>query len=274
MTSIRRLRISSIKMPSPLFDFFEMIAEELTLEESRVLTATDFDPEGNNASVLDELRVELNVLTNDDAIQEAVKLLGKHFEDRGSRLPFSYEPQSNRFKALDKDYLRFVTEIKQIRGQGKNAKTFEITAMNRIKLRVTGSLHRVGHPRDLHKKRAQFNAYLAQIGFNGNVLLGHEKDGGFDILWVLPIGPVAFRPVISLQCKNSGYKLADGDTSYMSGKRSLNQHKRLMAEVHFVCVIFNDYITDRLLPKKAMQWVPLGLSDLGQLQEPVTAIAI
>src|ERR1700675_4235949 len=101
-------------MPSPLFELFEMIAEELTLEESRVLTASDFDPEGDNAGALDELREELKLLTKTQAIKEAVKLLEKHFKEHGSRLPFDYDAQTSRFKALDKEYLRFVTEIKEI----------------------------------------------------------------------------------------------------------------------------------------------------------------
>jgi len=250
-------------MTSPLFQFFEMVAEELTLEESRVLTAQDFDPAGNDSSVLDELREQLGVMTNDDAIRGAVDRLEEHFKARGSRLPFSYDANSSRFLAIDKEYLKLVTDMREIRGQGKNAKTFELGVMGRVKLRVTGALHRVGHPRDVHKKRNQFNTYLAQIGFNGNVLLGQEKDGGLDILWELPIGAKPHRPLVSLQCKNSVYKLHDGDVSCGPGKRSLNQHKGLMAEVHVLCVFFNDYITSDLLPKKAMQWVPLGLSDLG-----------
>lgn len=257
-------------MPSPLFEFFEMVAEELTLEESRVLSASDFDPEGNHASVLDELREELNVLTNDQAIPEAVRQLEQHFAERGSTLPFSYDPQSARFKAVDKDYLRFVTEIREIRGHGKSAKEFELSVMERIKLRVTGALHRVGHPRDTRKKRAQFNAYLKDVGFNGEVLLDKEKDGGFDILWVLPIGAVPHQPIASFQCKNGTYTVGEGDKSTGTTKRSLNQHRGLMCEVHVLCVLFNDYITTDLLPKKAMQWVPLGLSDLGM---PQTAAA-
>jgi len=261
-------------MPSPLFEFFEMVAEELTLEESRVLTASDFDPEGDNASVLDDLREGLNVITNDQAIHEAVKLLAEHFEERGSSLPFTYEAQTSRFKAVDKEYLHFVTEIREIRGQGKSAKDFEISVMARIKLRVTGALHRVGHPRAVHKKRAQFNAYLADIGFNGQVLLDKEKDGGFDILWVVPMGAPPHQPIVSFQCKNGTYTTGEGDKSMGTTQRSLNQHRGLMCDVHVLCVLFNDYITAELLPKKAMQWVPLGLSDLGLPQTAVSATAI
>lgn len=261
-------------MPSPLFQFFEMVAEELTLEESRVLTSSDFDPEGNHASVLDELRGELNVLTNDQAIREAVKQLETHFEERGSRLPFSYDSETSRFKAEDKEYLRFVTDTREIRGQGKSAKDFELSVMERVKLRVTGALHRVGHPRATHKKRPQFNGYLADIGFNGQVLLDKEKDGGFDILWVLPLGAPPHQPVVSLQCKNGMYTTSEGDKSTGTTKRSLNQHRGLMCEVHVLCVLFNDYITSDLLPKKAMQWVPLGLSDLSVPQTAVSSTAI
>lgn len=250
-------------MPSPLFQFFEMVAEELTLEESRVLTALDFDPAGNDSSVLDELREQLGVMTNDDAIRGAVDRLEEHFKARGSGLPFSYDAESSRFRAIDKEYLELITQMREIRGQGKSSKTFELSVMGRVKLRVTGALHRVGDPRDVKKKKKQFNAYLAKIGFGGNVLTGRERDGGFDILWELPIGAKPHRPLVSLQCKNSVYRLKDGDASCGPAKRSLNEHSGLMAEVHVLCVFFNDYITSDLLPKKAMPWVPLGLSDLG-----------
>lgn len=275
MTLRRRLRSSFARiMPSPLFQFFEMVAEELTLEESRVLTPADFDPEGNNASVLDELRVELKAISNEDAMAEAVKRLEQHFAARGSKLPFSYERSSSRFKALDKDYLEFVTKIREIRGQGKSAKDFELSVMERIKARVTGALHRVGHPRAKKKKRKDFNAYLAEVGFNGSVLLDKEKDGGFDILWVLPLGAAPHQPIVSVQCKNGIYTVGEGDKSTGTTKRSLNQHRGLMCEVHVLCVLFNDYITSDLLPKKAMHWVPLGLSDLSTPAGAVSVTAI
>jgi hypothetical protein len=273
--SRRPLLSSSVAMPSPLFQFFEMVAEELTLEQSRVLTSADFDPAGNDSSVLDELRDELRVLTNDQAIREAVQRLTDHFEARGSRLPFSFDAATSRFQATDLEYLKLTAQMREIRGEGKNAKEFELTVMQRIKLRITGSLHRVGHPRDVHKKREEFNKYLSNLGFNGHVLLDKEKDGGFDILWELPIGAKPHRPFISLQCKNSSYSLTDGDASCGPAKRSLNQHKGLMSEVHVLCVFFNDYITHDILPKKAMHWVALGLSDLGIPRSPepsVTAI--
>jgi hypothetical protein len=250
-------------MPSPLFQFFEMVAEELTLEPSRVLTALDFDPPGNDASVLDELREQLGAMTNDDAISAAVACLEEHFKARGSQLPFSYDATSSRFCAVDKEYLKLVTEMREIRGQGKDSRTFELSVMGRVKNRVTGALHRVGHPRDTLKMQKQFNTYLSDLGFDGHVLTGREKDGGLDILWELPIGAKPHRPLVSLQCKNSTYKLEDGDASCGATKRSLDNHKGLMADVHVLCVFFNDYITSDLLPnRKRMQWVPLGLSDL------------
>ena len=263
-------------MPSPLFQFFEMIAEELTLEESRVLTVADFDPAGDDASVLDDLRKQLGVMTNDEAMKEGVKRLREHFEARGSQLPFTYDEVSGRFKAADHEYLKFVTEIREIRGQGKNSKTFEVGVMERMKARVTGALHRVGHPRTKCRKATQFNKYLADnLGFDGYVPLGSkEKDGGFDILWALPLGALPHRPLVSVQCKNGVYRLKDADASCGPSKRSLGQHSGLLADVHVMCVLFNDYITNDVLPKKAMQFVPLGLSDLGALSATVTAAAL
>jgi hypothetical protein len=261
-------------MPSPLFQFFEMVAEELTLEESRVLTAADFDPEGNNASVLDELRDELNVLTNDQAIQEGVRRLEQHFIERGSKLPFAYEAQFARFTAIDKEYLQFVTSIRELRGNGKRSKDFELGVMKRMALRLTGALHRVGHPRDTRRTKREFNAYLSGLGFDGDVIWDKEKDGGFDILWILPMGAPSHRPIVSVQCKNGMYKTAEGDQSTGTTKRSLNLHSGLMVDAHVLCVMFNDYITRDILPRKAMHWVPLGLSDLGAPTATITAVAL
>src|SRR4051794_26222960 len=118
-------------MPSPVFEFFEMLAEELTLVQTRVLTQNDFDAEGDRWSILDELREELGVLTNEEAIHRSIELLDEHFRQRGSRLPFTYERKSGRFTAIDRDYLRFVTHIREIRGQGKSSRDFELTVMKR-----------------------------------------------------------------------------------------------------------------------------------------------
>jgi len=47
-----------------------------------------------------------------------------------------------------------------------------------------------------------FNEHLRTLGFDRPVALGWDKDGGLDILWLLPIGSIPHRPIVSVQCKN------------------------------------------------------------------------
>jgi len=128
----------------------------------------------------------------------------------------------------------------------------------------------VGWPRTTSRKAVEFNAYLRRFGFDGRVILGKEKDGGLDILWMPPLGAVPHRLVVSIQCKNSSYDVDAADKSFGGASRSLGCHRGLQAQVHVSCVLFNDYIERRRLGKKPFNYVVLGLSDLAALQQQVT----
>jgi hypothetical protein len=123
-------------------------------------------------------------------------------------------------------------------------------------------------------KRPDFNAYLKTIGFAEDVALGKEKDGGLDILWLLPIGTIPHRPIVSVQCKNSEFDIEEGDVSVGAGNRSLGQHRRLQPSVHVPCVLYNDYLYPEVVTPKAMNFVPLGLTDLSPMVNIVTTEAI
>lgn len=261
-------------MPSPCFEFFEIVAEELSREGSRVLTPNDLQLDDQFSTLLDELKSQMNVSTSEEAIEATVVFLTAHFASKGGDIPFSYDKQTGRFSSIDADYLRFVTEIKEMRTSGKRAKEFELSILNRLKKRATGSLHRVGFPRNKKKTKKQFNDYLKGLGFNGQVLVGKEKDGGFDILWALPLGSIPHQPIISVQCKNGRFKLQEGDLSWGPYSRSMSEHTGLQVSVHVPCVLFNDYIHPEILSKKRLNFVPLGLSDLTKLKSNVTAAAI
>ena len=75
-------------MPSPLFEFFEIVAEELCVESSRVLTRADLQIRDNDAPLLDDLKREMKAESTDQAIELAVERFRSHFEGKGSRLPF------------------------------------------------------------------------------------------------------------------------------------------------------------------------------------------
>jgi len=252
-------------MYSPLFEFFEVIAEELSTEDSRVLTRSDLQIKDEDSPLLDELKREMNANSTEEAIQRAVAALKTHFEEKGARLPFDYDSATGRFTALDPQFLAFIKDMSSIRSVGKRSRDFEHGVAERLGQRATGSVHRVGHPRDAKKKSKDFNAYLRTLGFARPVLLGKEKDGGLDILWLLPVGTIPHRPIVSVQCKNGKFDIEEADASIGAGSRSFSQHAGLQPGVHVPCVLFNDYIEPDGLTTKQLNFVPLGLTDLAPL---------
>lgn len=249
-------------MPSPLFEFFEAVAEELVPAASRVITRDDLKIDDQAAFVFDELKEEMGAATTAEAIEKAVAALAAHFAARGAQMPFSYDPATGRFTVVDADYLAFIKEMRRIRSITTESRNFECSVAERLRRRSTGAVHRVGFPRDLKKKSADFNAHLKLLGFGEKVLFGREKDGGLDILWRLPVGAVPHSPLLSLQCKNGLLNMVDALASVGSGGVSLGVHRGLQSVVHVPCVVFNDYITPKEMSPKPMTFVLLGLTDL------------
>jgi hypothetical protein len=261
-------------MPRPIFQFFEVVAEELCSDPTRVITSADLQVNDDQASLFEDLKVETRTATTAQAIQAAVSSLDGHFKAKGSQLPFRYDHLTGLFDAVDLAYLKFIKEMSNIRSIGKRSRDFELGVLDKLKSRATGSLHRVGHPRDRMGKQAQFNSYLKTLGFNGKVLIGKEKDGGFDILWLLPIGTKPHQPIVSVQCKNGAFNISDADSSIGAGSRSLSQHRGLQVNVHVPCVLFNDYLYPEVVTPKPMNFVPLGLTDLSPMVVLLSSEAI
>jgi len=257
-------------MPNPIFDFLEVVAEELSAEESRVITRDDLVARDEESPLLEELKRETRAGNAENAIQLAVEELKRHFKAKGAKLPFDYDPTTGRFTATDRDFLAFVKDMSSIRSIGTRSRDFECGVAKQLCRRATGSVHRVGHPRDKKKKKAQFNRYLRKLGFDQPVSLGKEKDGGFDILWMLPVGTIPHRPIVSVQCKNGEFNMAEADKSVAAGKRSFGQNHRLQPSVHVPCVLFNDYLHPQRITQKAVEFIPLGLTDLASLDRLVT----
>lgn len=260
-------------MQSKIFTFFEVIAEELCSEPTRVITRTEIEV-GRDTTLFDELKIETRSATTEQAIIASITFLDAHFRDKGSTLPFTYDASTGRFDAIDLPYLCFIKRMSNIRSINTRSQEFELQVMEKLQSRATGSLHRVGHPRTRFKKKSEFNAYLKTLGFSGNVLLDKDKDGGLDILWMLPIGSSVHRPIVSIQCKNGVFNMGEGDKSVGAATRSLNQHRRLIGTVHVQCVLFNDYLYPEIVTKKGMTFVPLGLTDLSTVRQAITTNAI
>jgi hypothetical protein len=250
-------------MPKPLFEFFEVVAEELCLNTSRVITRDDLEVRGGDDSqLLIDLQKQMKVATAPEAIAKAISALRMHFQGKGADLPFEYDQQTGRFRATDLDFLVFVREMRNMRSIGKRSRDFECYVAQWLSLRASGQIHRVGHPWRKKKLRATFNNYLGALGFNSHVLMGKEKDGGLDILWLLPLGTLPHRPIVSVQCKNGEFDLPEADGSLGATKRSLDQHTGLQPGAHILCVFFNDYVYREMLTTKRLEFVPLGLTDL------------
>ena len=257
-------------MFSPLFEFFELIADELSTEPSRVLTRTDLQIRDEDSPLLDELKREMRANSSEEAIERAIVVLKTHFEEKGARLPFDYDPATGRFTATDLDFLSFIKDMNSIRSVPKRSNHFERSVAERLGQRVTGTVHRVGFPRDSKKKSKDFNLHLRTLGFAKQVLLGKEKDGGLDILWLLPWDYSAPPDRVS-PGKNGMFDMETADASIGAGSRSLSQHAGLQPNVHVPCVLFNDYIEPKGMTTKQLNFVPLGLTDLAQ---PMQRIAV
>ena len=60
-------------MPSPLFDFFEALADELTVAPTRVITREVFKINDEDSPLLDELKKEMKAASTAEAIGKAVE---------------------------------------------------------------------------------------------------------------------------------------------------------------------------------------------------------
>lgn len=254
---------------NPTFDMFEEICAELSGQEESVLIDDDF-----SAATLQAVKRWAKETATTSAVTKALNYLHKHFEERGSALPFNYDLTTGRVTALNREFIDFVCDSQSRRSTPKESRDFEIATAKHIAGKVTGIIRRVGSPRAKHKTRKEFAAYLVkEFGFEERVLVGSDKDGGFDIFWFPPLGAFPFRAIVSIQCKNSLYNRDAGFESVGRAEQSLKRHSHASAETsHMHCVIYNDYIDERLMDHaRNAGFVPLGLSDLAPL---TTAISL
>lgn len=253
---------------NPTFDLFEEICSELSGQQESVLIDDDFSP----ATVQGVKRWARETATT-FAIAKALSYLDKHFQTRGSALPFNYDLTTGIFRAINREFIDFVSDAQSQRSTGEDSSNFEVNTSKHIARKLTGILRRVGSPRAKHKTRKQFAAYLVkEFGFDAEVLVGRDQDGGFDILWFPPLGAFPFRAIVSIQCKNSLYNRKVGFESVGRAKQTLSRHSHARAEgYHLHFVIYNDYIDEKIRDHaRHVGFVPLGLSDLAPLTTPMS----
>lgn len=248
---------------NPAFDLFEEVCTELGDQDEVVLTDVDF-----SAATLESIKLWFRETATNAAITKALEYLRKHFEARGSLLPFNYDLLTGRVTVLNRNYIDFVSSAQEQRSIAKESKDFETATSVHLASRLTGIVRRVGSPRKRHKSRTKFAAYLvSEFNFRKGVLAGHDKDGGLDILWFPPLGAFPFRAMVSIQCKNSLYNRDEGFKSVGRAKQTLGRHSHVTAEEnHLHCVVYNDYIDEKVIEHaRNAGFVPLGLSDLAPL---------
>jgi len=269
-------------MLSPSFVLFEFICTALKGRESCFITNEDLGSETEEQTgrsfdhILDSLRAEHQVADNQAALKAALQGLEEHFRVRGSELPFSYDLNTRQFKSKDAEFIKFIADVSGRRSSGaKYAKDFENATCVRLAKKVTGSLHNVGWPRKDLTTSPQYKRYLKTLGFDNRVILGEERDGGLDIVWLPPLGAVPLIPIISLQCKNGLFSRSVAREAVNRTAETLLCHRMLRGSgVHLSAVVFNDYIEPHRLPNKPIAYIPLGLSDLAVTHEetPVSTI--
>jgi hypothetical protein len=256
-------------MPSsPAFDLFEEICAELSGKGEAILIDDDFSP-----ATIEALKKWFHETATLSALAKALTYLDKHFDARGATLPFSYDLTTGHATALSPEYIDFVSQAQDQRSLSRESRGFEVATSEHLAKKLTGIVRRVGSPRKTHRTRAQFAAYLAkEFGFEDNVLVGQDQDGGLDILWFPPLGAFPFRATVSIQCKNSLYDRDEGLQSVGRAKQCLSRHSHASAEEgHLHCVIYNDYIDERIITHaRDVGFVPLGLSDLAPLTTPIS----
>ncbi|MFZ3199717.1 MAG: hypothetical protein WA175_01055 [Candidatus Acidiferrales bacterium] len=253
---------------NPAFELFEEICAELGGQEEAVLIDDGFSP-----ATLQSVKRWFKEPATTTAVTKALDYLRRHFEKRGSVLPFEYDLNTGRVTAVSREFIDFVADAQDKRTGPKESRAFEVAISDQMAKKLTGILRRVGWPRKRHKTGRQFAAYLIEeFGFRKGVLVGRDKDGGFDLLWFPPLGAFPFRAVVSIQCKNSLYDRRAGFESVGRAKQTLRRHSHASSEEgHLHCVIYNDYIDEGVMDNaRDAGFVPLGLSDLAPLVSPIT----
>ena len=246
---------------NPVFDLFELLCVELSRRES-----TQVIDENNlsDDSLIDDLKRSLHETDSAKAFDKGVATITGHFSEKQAKLPFECDLPTRQFTPVDQEYLEFIAFAHENRSIGANAaKEFEIRTLHRLRVRVTGDLRCIGDQRSTLRKKREIVPYLQKLGFDSNVLVGRDKDGGLDLLWLPPLGTIPLRPILSVQCKNSPFDESEANASAGRAERTLNRHSHIRCgAIKFV--VFNDYIEARKFVDLAVGWtfLPLGLTDL------------
>src|ERR1700752_2760723 len=222
---------------NPTFELFEWLCTELASRSPIVVSEEELGED-----LLDSLKEYFEETSAPIAFRKAIDFLIHHFQSRGVDPPFAFLRSKQEFSIKDADYISFIAKVTNRRGISSDAPKFEVEVLDRLCQRLTGLVCRVGTPRRRYKRKSEYAKFLKTLGFLDNALNRHDKDGGFDILWLPPLGEVPIRLVASIQCKNSSFNERDANSSVGRATRTLNRHSHVRQLLNFV--VFYDYIDE------------------------------
>lgn len=245
---------------NPIFELFEALCTELAgRPDAQVIDENNLSDDG----LVDDLKRALRQTDPAIAFERGVEAIAAHFDSKGGILPFNYDLPTRQFTPSDTEYLSFIAFAAANRGSSSDSRAFENRTLNQLAKRLCGSLRGVGHPRTTHAKKAEYLKYLRTLGFDRNALNPYDRDGGFDILWLPPLGTIPLRPIVSVQCKNASFDREEAGASVEQSARTLSRHSHLRRAGTIQFIVFNDYIGPEYVGR-AVGWgyIPLGLTDL------------
>src|SRR5690348_14959375 len=122
---------------NPAFELFEEICGELGDQNEIVLTDADF-----SVATLDAIKRWFRETVANAAIARALEYLRRHFEGRGSVLPFAYDLLTGRVTVLNRNYIDFVSSAQEQRSIIRQSKDFEVATSTHLASRLTGIVRR------------------------------------------------------------------------------------------------------------------------------------
>ncbi|MBE3131382.1 MAG: hypothetical protein IMZ54_11805 [Acidobacteria bacterium] len=251
---------------NPTFDLFELLCVELSRREStQVIDESNLSDD----ALIEDLKRSFRITDSARAFEEGITAIARHFSEKQAKLPFEYDLATRQFTPIDQDYLEFIAFAHEYRSVGAAAaKEFETRTLHRLRMRVTGDLRCIGDKRKTFRRKREIVPYLRKLGFDKNVLASRDGDGGLDILWLLPLGTIPLRPILSVQCKNSPFDESEANSSAGRAQRTLHRHSHIRCEA-IKFVVFNDYVEASQFVGRAVGWIflPLGLTDLASAIE-------
>ena len=240
-----------------VFSAFEMMVEEALARGGEWLF------EHEEIEQISEVQRELKAGSAQDAIKALKNFLEEYFKDRHSPPIIEISVNPNRIRIVSNDSAKFIKAAMRVRNNQRNAKEFENIISDELSKKLTGEVINIGYPRKDKKVRI-FKDKLKELGIDVSILRKKVKDGGLDILWVLPLGKRSEIPFVNFQCKNKDIPGKDVDASVIEARRTFARHTYFKnPELMPIFVVMNTYLCEEIVAGSSGQgYVYLGLTEI------------